>query len=260
MSNFTDAKTPKLETIDLIRLSGDIWDEVQRFDDRIRQFHHGLQAPGINYFQEAIRLLAEMFQAIAKPSRGWQPKFPVGSKLAMAIAMSAAGSFRSLLASYKLLMDGYFMEAQMTTRMVEQWAEVSVIVEANPGLAEKVLAQGVKGQYLQIARRKSADIDKLLKEMGKTFSNLSKRGHVTATAINFVAPSKSDKLLELSIAGNGNAEMLRKDSLVLAGIAMNVIKVLGRHFKTVQSSWKSKFDLTEKLITDSIILPQYQKK
>jgi hypothetical protein len=142
-------------------------------------------------------------------------------------------------------MDGYFMEAHVSIRMVEQWLELSVIVEADPSLANKVLEEGVKGAYLKNASQQSPEFDKLLKAMVKTRSQLSQRGHVTRTAIRFIAPS-----MGLVLAGIGNDEMLKKDGLALAEMAMNVVRVLIRHFKTVPSHWNSRFLLTNKRIKE----------
>jgi hypothetical protein len=42
--------------------------------------------------------------------------------------------------------------------------------------------------------------------------------------------------------------MLEKDTLALAGMTMNVIRVLKRHFRTVPLQWNSRFVLNDKLI------------
>jgi len=233
-----------------VRLSGDIWQALEKFDERVKQYHLGLQGPSLDYFKEAIRLVAEIIRGIVEPTSGWHPKFTAGSTVAWVVALSAAGSLRSLLASYKLLIDGYFMEAHVSIRMVEQRAELSVIVEANPSLANKVLEEGVKEAYRRYARKKSPEFDTLLKAMDKTFRELSQWGHVTKTAIQFIAPSIDNEARELVLAGVGSDEMLRKDGLALAGITMNVVRVLRRHFRTVPSQWHSRFVLTNKLIEE----------
>lgn len=250
MVDVSDTKVSQPETLDFLRLSGNTWQALEEFDERIKQYHLGLRVPGLDCFKEAIRLLAEMIRGIVEPTSGWHPKFTNGSPVARVVALSAAGSFRSLLASYKLLMDGYFMEAHVSIRMVEQWSELSVIAEANPSLASKVLEKGVKEAYRTDARGKSPEFDKLLKAMDKTFGELSKRGHVTQTAIQFIAPSIGNEAMELVLAGVGSDKMLEKDGLALAGMAMNVLRVLGRHFKMVPSQWHSRFTLTNKLIEE----------
>lgn len=188
MAEFADAKESQPETLDFMGLSGDIWQALEKFDEHVKQYHLGLQDPGLNHFKEAIRLLTEIIRGIVEPTSGWHPKFTAGSTVAWVVALSAAGSLRSLLASYKLLIDGYFMEAHASLRMVEQWAELSVIVEANPSLADQVLEKGAKEAHREFARKKSPEFDKLLKAMGKTFAKLSQRGHVTKTAIQFYCP------------------------------------------------------------------------
>lgn len=245
MADFPDIKESRPGNIDFLRLSGDTWQALEEFDERIKQYHLSLQTPSLDYFKEAIRLLAETIHGIVEPTLGWHPKFTNESAVARVLALSAAGSFRSLLTSYKLLMDGYFMEAHVSIRMVEQWLELSVIVEADPSLANKVLEEGVKGAYLKNASQQSPEFDKLLKAMVKTRSQLSQRGHVTRTAIRFIAPS-----MGLVLAGIGNDEMLKKDGLALAEMAMNVVRVLIRHFKTVPSHWNSRFLLTNKRIKE----------
>jgi hypothetical protein len=250
VAEFADAKDSQPGTLDFMGLSGDIWQVLEKFDERVKQYHLSLQDPGLNHFKDAIRLLAEMIRGIVEPTSGWHPKFTAGSKVAWVVAISAVGSLRSLLTSYKLLISGYFMEAHASIRMVEQWAELSVIVEANPSLANKVLEEGVKKEYLKSAHKKSPDFDRLLKAMDKTFRKLSQRGHVTKTAIRFIAPSIGNEAMELVLAGVASNEMLRLDGLALAGMTMNVLRVLGRHFRTVPSQWHSRFALTDKLIEE----------
>jgi hypothetical protein len=250
VADFADVKKSQPETLDFARVSGDIWQALEKFDERVKQYHLSLQDPSLNYFKEAIRLLAEMIRGIVEPTSGWHPKFKAGSPVAQVIALSAAGSLRSLLASYKLLVDGYFLEAHVSIRMVAQWSELLVIIEANPSVANKVLEEGVKEEYLKYARKKSLEFDKLLKAMKKTFRELSQRGHVTKTAIRFIAPSTSNEAVELVLAGVGSDEMLRKDGLALAGMTLNVVRVLGRHFSAVPSQWNSRFVLTDKLIKE----------
>jgi hypothetical protein len=241
MADLSDNKEARPGNLDFLRLSGDTWQALQEFDDHIKQYHLSLQVPGLDYFQEAIRLLADIIRGIAEPTPGWHPKFTNGGPVAQVLALSAAGSLRSLLASHKLLLDGYFMEAHVSIRMVEQWLEVPVIVEADPSLANKVLEEGVKRKYLRDAGRKSPEFDRLLQAMRNTRKQLSQRGHVTKTAIRFIAPS-----MGLVLAGIGNDEMLNRDGLALAEMAMNVVRVLIRHFKTVPSHWNSRFHLTSK--------------
>lgn len=250
MAEFADAKEAKPEILDFMGLSGDIWQALEDFDERVKQYHLGLQDPSLSHFKEAIRLLTEIIRGIVEPTSGWHPKFTAGSKVAWVVALSAAGSLRSLLASYKLLIDGYFMEAHASLRMVEQWAELSVIVEANPSLANKLLEKGAKEEYLKFARKKSPEFDKLLKAMDKTFAKLSQRGHVTKTAIQLTAPSIDNEVMELTVAGIASDEMLKKDGLALAGMTMNVVRVLRRHFRTVPSHWHSRFVSTDKLIEE----------
>lgn len=250
MAEFADVKKSQPESLDLLRLSGDIWQALENFDERIKQYHLSLKDPSLNYFKEAIRLLYEIMRGIAEPTLGWYPKFKPGSKVAQVLALSAVGSLRSLLASYKLLTGGYFIEAHVSMRMVEQWLELSVIVEANPSLANKVLEKGVKEAYLKDARKKSLEFEKLLKAMDKTFRQLSERGHVTKTAIRLITPSTCNETMELVPAGIGSDEMLSKDGLALAGMTMNGIRVLRRHFRTVPLQWHSRFVLTDKLIEE----------
>jgi hypothetical protein len=255
VTEFADGKESKRETLDFMGLSGDIWQALEKFDEHVKQYHLGLQDPSLSHFREAIQLLTELIRGIVKPISGWQPKFTAGSTVAWIVALSAAGSLRSLLASYKLLIGGYFMEAHASLRMVEQWAELSVIIEANPSLANKVLKKGVKEEYIKSACNKSPEFNKLLKAMDKTFSNLSQRGHVTKTAIQFVAPSVGNDAMELTLAGNASDKMLRTDGLALAGMAMNVLKVLRRHFKTVPLDWHSRLISTDKLIEELKSIP-----
>lgn len=250
MSEFADVKESQPETLDFMRWSGDIWQTLEKFDERVKQYHLSLQDPSLNYFKEAIRLLAEIIRGIVEPTSGWHPKFTAGSTVAWVLALSATGSLRSLLASYKLLVEGYFMEAHFSIRMVEQWSELSVIVEANPSLANKVLEEGMKEAYRKYARKKSPEFDKLLKAMDKTFAQLSQRGHVTKTAIRFVARSIDSEAIELVLAGVASDEMLRKDGLALAGMTMNVVRVLGRHFRKVPSQWHSRFVSNDRLIEE----------
>lgn len=125
MPDFVDANKSQPESLDLLRLSGDIWQALENFDDRIKQYHLSLKDPSLNYFKEAIRLLHEIMRGIAEPTLGWHPKFKPGSKVAQVLALSAVGSLRSLLASYKLLIGGYFIEAHVSIRMAEQWLELS---------------------------------------------------------------------------------------------------------------------------------------
>lgn len=248
MAEFAEVKKSQPQSLDLLRLSGDIWQALEKFDQRIKQYHLSLKDPSLNYFKEAIRLLHEIMLGISEPTLGWYPKFKLGSKMAQVLALSAVGSLRSLRASYKLLIGGYFIEAHASMRMVEQWLELSVIVEANPSLVNKVLEKGVKESYLKDARKKSPEFDKLLKAMDKTFGKLSERGHVTKTAIRLITASTGNETMELVPAGIGSDEMLRKDALALAGMTMNVVRVLRRHFRTVPSQWHSRFLLTDKLI------------
>ena len=250
MADFSDIKESPPESLDLLRLSGDIWQTLEKFDERIKQYHLSLKDPSLNYFKEAIRLLHEITLGIAEPKPEWPPKFKDGSKVAEVLALSAIGSLRSLLASYKLLIAGYFMEAHNSMRIAEQWSELSVIVEANPGLASQILEEGVQEQFLKKARKKSSDFDNLLKAMNRTFHKLAERGHITKNAIQLSTKSTSDETMGLAAAGIGSAEMLKKDGLALAVMAMNVISVLSRHFKTVPSQWNSRFALTNKLIEE----------
>lgn len=245
MVDLSDNRESRPGNLDFLRLSGDTWQLLQEFDNRIKQYHVSLQVPGFDYFQEAVRLLADMIRGIVEPTPGWRPKFTNRGPIAQVLALSAAGSFRSLLASHKLLLDGYFMEAHVSIRMVEQWLEVPVIIEADPSLANRVLETGVKKKYRENVGKKSPELGRLLKDMRKTCGQLSQRGHVTKTAIRFVAPS-----MGLVLAGIGNDEMLKKDSLELAEMAMNVVRVLIRHFKTVPSDWNSRFHLTSKRIKE----------
>jgi len=250
VAEFVEVKKSQPESLDLLRLNGDIWQTLENFDERIKQYHLSLKDPTLNYFKEAIRLLHEIMRGIAEPTLAWHPKFKHGSKVAQVLALSAVGSLRSLLASYKLLIGGYFIEAHVSIRMVEQWLELSVIVEANPSLANKLLEKGVKEAYLKDARKKSPEFDKLLKAMDKTFQTLSERGHVTKTAIRLITPSTGNETMQLVTAGIGSDEMLRKDGLALAGMTMNVVRVLRRHFRTVPLQWHSGFVLTDKLIEE----------
>jgi hypothetical protein len=238
------------DSLNVARLSGDTWQALEQFDERIKQYHLSLKDPSLNYFKEAIRLLAEMMRGIAEPTSGWHPKFKAESKVAGVLALSVAGSFRSLLASYKLLIGGYFMEAHVAIRMVEEWLELSVIVEANPSLANKVLENGVKEKYLKDARKTSPDFDKLLGAMYKTHGTTSQRAHVTKTAIQLMSRSISNEGMDVMLAGIGSEEMLRKDSLALARMAMNVAMVLRRHFEAVPLQWDSRFTMNRKLIEE----------
>ena len=250
MAEFADVNKLRPESLNVARLSGDTWQALEQFDERIKQYHLSLQDPSLNYFKEAIRLLAEMMRGITEPTSGWHPKFKAGSKVAVVLALSAAGSFRSLRASYKLLIGGYFMEAHVAIRMVEAWLELSVIVEANPSLANKVLEDGVKKAYLVDARKKSPEFDKLLRAMDKTSRKTSQRAHVTKTAIQLMARSIGNETMDLVVAGIGSEEMLRKDSLALARMAMNATSVLRRHFRAVPLQWHSRFALNKKLIEE----------
>jgi len=250
MAESADVKKSQPKNLDFVRLSGDTWQALEEFDERIRQYHLSLKDPSLDYFKEAIRLLHEIIRGIVEPTSEWHPRFKTGSKVAQVLLLSAAGSLRSLLASYKLLIAGYFMEAHVSIRMVEQWLELSVIVEANPSLANKVLEEGVQGAHLKGARRKSPELDKLLGAMGKTFHELSQRGHVTKTAIRLVTQSTGHDTMKLVPAAIRSSEMLGKDSLALAGMTMNVIRVLKRHFKTVPLQWNSRLVLNNKLITE----------
>lgn len=250
MAESADVKKSQPKNLDLVRLSGDIWQVLEEFDERIRQYHLSLKDPSLNYFKEAIRLLREIIRGIVEPTLEWHPKFKVGSKVAQVLILSAGGSLRSLLASYKLLIAGYFLEAHVSIRMVEQWLELSVIVEANPSLANEVLEKGVQGAYLKDVRRKSPEFDKLLKTMRKTFGELSQRGHVTRTAIRLVTQSTGHDTMKLVPAAIKSSEMLGKDSLALAGMTMNVIRVLKRHFRTVPLQWNSRVALNDKLIEE----------
>jgi hypothetical protein len=245
-----DGNKPQSELLDLARLSGDIWEALEKFDERIKEYHLSLKDPSLNYFKEAIQLLHEITRGISEPTLGWHPKFKAGGKVAQVLALSAAGSLRSLLASYKLLISGYFVEAHVSIRMVEQWLEPSIVVEANPSLANKVLENGVKEEYLRDARKTSPEFDRLLKAMDKTFHELSQRGHVTKTAIRLITISSGNEPMKLAAAGIGNDEMLRTDGLALAGMTMNVIRVLGRHFRKVPLQWNSRFLLNDKLIEE----------
>lgn len=247
MSEFAGNEATQPGNVDFMSLES-VWEGLQRWDESVRRYHLGIGDPALDYFRELICLLGEMIRGIAKPSPGWHPKFAITSKVSLVIALSAAGSLRSLLATYKLLIDGYFLEAHASMRMVEQWAELSVVVEANPRLVDEVLEQGVKASHREAARRKSPDLDRLLKAMAKTFSELSQRGHVTKAAIQLTAPSISDKGMELSLAGNASDKMLSEDGLALAGMALNVLRIFVRHFRKVPSNWHSKFIEAEKLI------------
>lgn len=250
MAESGDVKRSQPKNLDFVRFSGDIWQALEEYDERIREYHLSLKDPSLNYFKEGIRLLHEMIRGIVEPTSEWHPRFKARSKVAPVLLLCAAGSLRSLLASHKLIIGGYFMEAHLSIRMVEQWLELSVIVEANPSLADKVLEEGVQGAHLKAARRKSPELAKLLKAMREQFEELSKRGHVTKTAIRLVAQSTGADTMKLAPAAMGSGKMLGKDSLALAGMTMNVIRVLKRHFRTVPLQWNSRFVVNDKLIRE----------
>lgn len=241
MSDLDDVQIPQPAPIDFTKLKDDICGKIQEFDESVRQYHLSIQDPGLDYYRQSIQLLGEMIQGIAEPLPGWHPKFATNSIVNYVVALSASGSLRSLLATYKLLIDGYFLEAHAAMRMVVEWAELAVIVEAEPNLANQLLGKGVKEKHREIASQKSPDVDKLLKAMTKTFSQLSQRGHITKTAIQLIVPSLSDNLMALSIAGNASDETLSKDGLALAQMVLNAIRIIRRHFRMVPSHWQSRF-------------------
>ncbi len=223
----------------------DILEELDKWDSQVRQYHTSLRDPSLDYFKRSIYLLAEMIQAISKPVSGWGPRFDRNSLVPIALAYSVAGSLRSLRIAYKLLLDGYFLEGDAAMRMVKEWAEVSVLVQANPSLAKRQIEEGVRDQDRRIASRSSPEVQTLLRKMNKTFGQLSQRQHVTRIAIRLSRLLQRGEH-ELLVAGTASDEMLSKDGLALAGMALNVIRVLQRHFRAVPSQWQSKLKEIEK--------------
>jgi hypothetical protein len=51
MADLSDNKEARPGNLDFLRLSGDTWQALQEFDDRIKQYHLSLQVLGLDYFQ-----------------------------------------------------------------------------------------------------------------------------------------------------------------------------------------------------------------
>lgn len=247
-------KRTKPGTVDMLSImkeGKDIWKVLEDRDEDVCKYHISSEVPSLLHFQDMMRLLAELLHAIVDPTSGWAPKFRRDSPQMAALALAAAGSFRSLMAAYRLAIGGYFLEGHQILRMVEQWAEVSVVVEAIPSLSDTIIKEGIREQHKQLARRKSTEYAALLGNMSKTFQKLSRRAHITTTSIELTARPRKGELV-LDMAGSASNEMLNKECYRLAFMTKNVIRIVGRNFRTVSTTWLSRLENIEKIVMESL--------
>jgi len=239
-----------MDMLGIMKEGKDIWKEIEDRDEDVCEYHISSEVTGLLYFQDMMRLLAELLRGIVDPTSGWALKFRRNSPQMAALALATAGSFRSLMAAYKLVIAGYFLEGHQVLRMVEQWAEVSVVVEAIPSLSDTIIKEGIREQHKQLACRKSTEYETLLREMSKTFKNLSRRAHITATSIELTAQPRKGELTLNMAGGAASKELLNKECNTLALMTKNVIRIAGRNFRTVSTTWLSRLEKIEKIVME----------
>jgi len=182
---------------------------------------------------------------------GFLPKFVRQSPVEGVVAISAVGSFRSLRIAHKLLLEGYFLEMHNIMRMVEQWCECAVVVEAYPEAAAQILEHGMQGRYvgkyLDRLRSANTEVGELYRGMRTTFHKLSQRAHPLSAAFRMIT-RKDTKGVALFLSGAFTEEMFRTDASALANMARNALVVIRRHFREVPPDWERTFEDTSRMI------------
>lgn len=205
-------------------MTAETWSSVEAFESQVRQTTHNEKRCELGVVENLLKCYLAGFRALK------ELKFGEISNLELAWLLLVVRSFNSLRCAYELLQKGYYNQAIMLIRSVEEDYLTCRDCEVNKKTIDALLdGKGELGKgkltFSEMAKRISPEFYKNWK---LNYGQLSEIAHPRQLAMGMIA-KKEDNRLNLGGDYNENHFIATCQALLRSGVGMTefIIKLLG---------------------------------